>query len=426
MKKHRKKHSAGLPAGRKSYYGFVRDYPGNEPIDSGYKSDVEKKQRRTTAVRWCFAALGFVFVFIVGYFAATLMLDVSNLPLVEETAPPETDVAAGTEVPATEPESTDNGSNGRNAIYLPASVLADVNVLNAKLDAAAAAGINAVVLDIKNADGTINYDTAVPEALTAQAGTDDGKLLPAIDAVRQHGMAVIGLFNCFNDPLAASALSEGAVHYMGTDQLWLDTRPDKGGKAWLNPYSDVARTYNVNVIREAFNTLKLDKVLLTGVQFPDGFSMEKATFDGEESSSIGRNETLRSFVDLVLDAVGGADKIILSVTGDSALNGDAARYDGSLLDSSARVCAPDLRQAQLPDPMTVGDQELSPAAGMNALISAACKQIVSRATLGGRSVGVMPILDAPDGESASAYIQAAEADGVSGYILWNDSGNYTF
>lgn len=424
--KRKKKHSSGLPSGRKSYYGFVRDYPGNEPIDSGYKSDVEKKHRRTSIVRWVFAAVGFVFVFVVGYFAATLMLDVSNLPLVAETQPAETETAAGGAEPATEPETTDTGSNGRNAIYLPVSALADTDALNARLDSAAAAGINAVVLDIKNEDGTVNYATAVPEALTAEAAAAGVNLLPAIDAVRQHGMAVIGRFNCFNDPLAASAFSDAAVHYMGTDQLWLDTSPEKGGKAWLNPYSDAARSYNVDIIREAFSTLNLDKVLLTGVQFPDGFSLEKASFDGEDSSSVGRNETLKSFVDLVLDAVGGADKIILCVTGDSALNGDAARYDGSLLDSSARVCAPDLRQGELPDPMTVGDQELSPAADMNALISAACRQIVSRATLGGRSVGIMPVLDVQDGQPASAYIQAAEAAGVSGYILWNDAGNYTF
>ena len=272
----------------------------------------------------------------------------------------------------------------------------------------------------------VHYATAVPQALTAKAGTEDGGLLAAVDAVRQHGMEVIGLFNCFNDPLAASALSEGAVHYMGTDQLWLDGSPQKGGKAWLNPYSDTARNYNLDIIREAFTTLHLDKVMLAGVQFPDGYSLNKATFDGEESSSVGRNMTLKSFVDSVLDAVGGADKIILYVTGDSALNGDADRYDGSLLDSSAKVCAPDLRQAELPAKMTVGDQEMVPQADMNGLIEAASRQIVSRATLGGRSVGIMPVLDAADGQSAKSYIESAEKAGVSGYILWNENGEYVF
>ncbi len=426
MKKKSKK-SEGLPSGRRSYYGFVRDYPGNEPVDSGYKSDVEKKQRRSSAVKWAFAVVGFVFVFVIGYFSATLMLDISHLPVAVESQPGETGAPAGQEQESGTAQPTgDNGSNGRNAIYLPASRLGDTDALNTLLDSAAAAGINAVVLDIKNEDGTINYACAVPEALAAEAPTADENLLPAIDAVRQHGMEVIGLFNCFNDPLAAAALDGGAVYYEDTDQLWLDGSPAKGGKAWLNPYSEAARNYNIQIIQEAFSALNLDKVLLTGVQFPAGYSMNKARFDGEDTSSVGRNGTLKSFVDSVLDAVGGADKIILYVTGDSALNGDADRYDGSLLDSSAKVCAPDLRQTQLPDPMTVGDTEMSPQADMNALVEAASRQIVSRATLGGRSMGIMPVLDAQDGETAKAYIQAAETAGVSGYILWSDTGDYTF
>lgn len=422
MKK-KKRHSSGLPSGRKSYYGFVRDYPGNEPIDSGYKSDVEKKQRRTTAVRWIFAAVGFVFVFVIGYFAATLMLDVSNLPVVEESEAPSEPAVVEEE---TQPAETAPASVGRNAIYLPASVLADTESLGARLDSAAAAGINAVVLDIKNADGTINYATAVPDALTVSAANEDTNLLPAIDVIKQHRMEVIGLFNCFNDPLAAAALRDAAVHYMGTDQLWLDNSRERGGQPWLNPYSERARNYNIDIIREAFNTLQLNRVMLMGVQFPDAYSLDKATFDGEESSSVGRNAILKSFVDSVLDAVGGADRIILCVTGDSALNGDADLYDGSLLDSSAKVCAPDLRQAELPATMTVGNQKITPATDMNALVAAACSQIVSRATLGDRSVGVMPVLDAPDGQSAAAFIQAAQDAGVNGYILWNSSGNYTF
>lgn len=425
--KRKSKHSSGLPSGRKSYYGFVRDYPGNEPVDSGYKSAVEKKQRRTSAVKWTFAVFGFVLIFVVGYFSARLMLDVSNLPIEEQTQPGETATADGQPGGSAESQpSEDNGSNGRNAIYIPTAGTKNVGTLNTLLDRAQAAGINAVVLEVKSASGTVAYATAVPQALTAGAGTSDGSLLQAIDAVKQHGMEVIGLFNCFNDPLAAAALSEGAVHYMGTEQLWLDGSPQKGGKAWLNPYSDVARQYNIHIIQEAFSTLGLDKVLLAGVQFPDGYSLNKATFDGEASSSVGRNETLRSFVDSVLDTVGGAEKIILYVTGDSALNGDADRYDGSLLDSSAKVCAPDLRQSQLPAKMTVGSQEMVPGTDMDALIEAAGRQIVSRATLGGRSVGVMPILDAADTQTAKAHIQAAESAGVSGYILWNDSGAYTF
>ncbi len=424
--KRKKKNAEGLPSGRRSYYGFVRDYPGNEPVESGYRSDVEKKQRRASAVKWVFAALGFVFVFVVGYFSVTLMLDVSHLPVVAESQPGET-AAPGQEAGDDQAQPTqDNGSNGRNAIYLPAEKLADTQALNTLLDGAAAAGINAVVLDIKNADGTINYACAVPEALAAEAPAADENLLPAIDAVRQHGMDVIGLFHCFDDPLAASSLEGGAVYYEDTDQLWLDGAPAKGGKAWLNPYSQAARSYNIQIIQEAFGALNLDKVLLTGVQFPAGYSMNKARFDGEESSSAGRNATLKSFVDSVLDAVGGADKILLYVTGDSALNGDAERYDGSLLDASARVCAPDLRQAQLPDPMQVGEEELSPQADMNALVEAACRQIVSRATLGGRSTGIMPVLDAQDAAETQAYIQAAETAGVSGYILWSDTGDYAF
>lgn len=70
--------------------------------------------------------------------------------------------------------------------------------------------------------------------------------------------------------------------------IWLDNEASKGGKPWLNPYSQTAQNYLLEVVKEVKN-LGVDAILLDGVQFPD-LNSNVATFDGE--GSVSRNAVL--------------------------------------------------------------------------------------------------------------------------------------
>lgn len=419
----KKKNDQPLPQGRKSYYGFSQDYPGRQGVQTEYKSTVEKRQTRKKILRGIAAACGLFCIFVVGYFITHLALDISNKPIVVETQPGQTDAQQGGDAQP-QPQPSGTGTQARQAFYIPAAMLGDTQVLASLLDRAKGAGMNAIVIDVKNSDGTLSYESGIADVNTAQASRPVATLAAAIATAKEKGFAVIGRIYCYEDPLAAGALSDAAVHYRNSTDLWFDNSPSKGGKPWLNPYSARAQKYLLDIIGESVNTLSLDSVLLDGVQFPSGYSLNKATFDGEEESAAGRNETLTAFVASALDAAGGANKVILAMTGDSALNGSAELYDGSLMDASAGICAPDLRVGKLPAEVTVGHAAMKPAQDTAAFITAACKQLVSRATLGGRSTPIMPVLDA--GSTWQAVRDAATAAGVSGYVLYSETGSYTF
>ena len=74
-----------------------------------------------------------------------------------------------------------------------------------------------------------------------------------------------------------------AVHYNKTQMIWLDNEASKGGKPWLNPYSQTAQNYLLEVVKEVKN-LGVDAILLDGVQLPD-LNSNVATFAGEGSVS---------------------------------------------------------------------------------------------------------------------------------------------
>ncbi len=80
---------------------------------------------------------------------------------------------------------------------------------------------------------------------------------------------------CFEDHTAPSGCYEGAVKYGSADGvLWLDNSAENGGRSWLNPCSDTARKYVLDIVCDAVN-FGADAVVLEGLRFPPirAFSM---------------------------------------------------------------------------------------------------------------------------------------------------------
>jgi len=153
------------------------------------------------------------------------------------------------------------------------------------------ANMNAAVIDLKDGEGRVTYDTQIPELQPQkQIFLRDPHGLVA--HLKQAGVYTIARIVCFSDPhLPRNDPSRGVM----------DARPGKEGvlwaswgqrNTWLDPYNEVNHQTVTDLAKEA-EAIGFDEVQFDYIRFPVDDSVEFAKFPAEV-------ETLRRFVLLKL------------------------------------------------------------------------------------------------------------------------------
>ena len=183
------------------------------------------------------------------------------------------------------------------AVWVPAGASGSNAALESYLSTLPGDPVNAVVLELKDRQGSVLYQSKVETALQAGACKEGAiDLAAAVEALHAKDYLVLGRIHAFEDRTATAALPDGKVLYKGTDYTWLDNSAGEGGKPWLNPYSRQAQDYIVALAAEALS-MGLDAIVLDGVQFPTGFSLELADYG--ETEGLSRPQVLSGFVERV-------------------------------------------------------------------------------------------------------------------------------
>lgn len=309
------------------------------------------------------------------------------------------------------------------AFYAPFSLLQDRAALDSKLDKAAAAGLNAVVFDLKDESGNLYYETATELGITADTAVDDALSLDELADLRLHlqekGFAAIPRLYAFKDSTSPRKLPNAKVTLESNPgYTWYDGDPNGGGKPWLNPYSPDAHRYIGDLARE-LQSSGFTAVMLDGVQFPE---QESQAYYGEtELSSLSRSEVLKKFVtDLREDLT--SCTLMLSMPGLSAFGDRTAPFGGNPLTFGEAVAAPNVQ------PSLVG----GPADNPYEAVKNALSQLQLRLRLidEAERPQTMPWLQAYEYSSAQVEDQLRALKEVSGddasYILYNPDGTYPF
>jgi hypothetical protein len=153
--------------------------------------------------------------------------------------------------------------------------------------------VNAVVLELKDPKGRVNYQSANQTVGLAGAQVPGAFDLGAVcNLLHQKGCLVLGRIHAFEDSTATAVLEEGKVRYAGTEYAWLDNSAGEGGKAWLNPYAQQAQDYIAQLAEEAL-LLGVDGIVLDGLQFPTGFSLNLADYG--RTNDVARPDVLNLF-----------------------------------------------------------------------------------------------------------------------------------
>ncbi len=302
--------------------------------------------RRKLYMKIAAIAAGVLLLFAAGWFAYEPLVQALLHSGEQEQEPSSEPVSEVSSEPEPEPEEeADLFANPVLASSVPAEVFAD-DARYAAFLAGLSDDVNAVVLDLKDSAGTVTYRS--PQASVAEYGTqaeDAVDLASRIEAARLAGYGVIARIWCFEDHTAPSGCYEGAVKYGSADGvLWLDNSAENGGRSWLNPCSDTARKYVLDIVCDAVN-FGADAVVLEGLRFPPDSGIQYAWFSNE---SFDRLEALSSFTQLTV-AEGEKQSVPVLAAYDASriVLGTTSVYGGSPATLPASGYAPVLDFASL-------------------------------------------------------------------------------
>jgi len=182
---------------------------------------------------------------------------------------------------------------------------------------AKAAGADTVIIDVKTADSYVIYTdvgfsrtigASSPEyaAIASSGGIDPlytarKDLYSVASTIKTAGLQAVARINCFMDCNAGRIL-KGAKTVTAAGTTWVDDSPSKGGKSWLNPYSEAARTYNLTIASDCA-AAGFDAVIADFVQFPVGFSLNLINY-GPDSATVTRMQILTQYMQDMVDIAG--------------------------------------------------------------------------------------------------------------------------
>lgn len=154
----------------------------------------------------------------------------------------------------------DNGIKVK-ALYLTGWTVGSSARVQRFVDLAARTEVNAYVVDIKDDDGLVGYESQLPEVRAVGGWQKKYNARKVLDAFDAAGIHVIGRVVCFKDPVLSSKRPELAVR-TAKGGVWRDDK----GLTWLNPYKREAWEYLVKVAKEGV-ALGFDEIQFDYVRF---------------------------------------------------------------------------------------------------------------------------------------------------------------
>ena len=312
-----------------------------------------------------------------------------------------------------------------HGIYLPYTAFKDTASLKTTLSQAADAGLNSVVVELKNQNGDLYYVSETEQGKTAAASIAGAltlsELTEAFSAIRLQGLMPIARLYAFEDAVAPRTLPGAKVTTTGhADWTWYDGDPKNGGRPWLNPYADAAQSYIVALAEELY-TAGAGAIMLDGVYFPT--QTAQADFPVGEQASLSKGEVLRRFITRI-SALSDAT-VLLSCRAEAALGNNTAAYTVNPLSLGEMVAVPDLRVASLGHRVALDGGMLTVSADtLGEAVPRIVAQINDRANLQAKAPSqTAPLLDAL---TAPAVIKTLKTAGEKSFFVYTENGQYDF
>jgi hypothetical protein len=312
------------------------------------------------------------------------------------------------------------------AVYANIGVLGDPERWNRLIEIADTTEINAIVIDVKQ--DTIYYDTQVPFFRNIE-----GMVVPAIDPTAllaeldEHGIYSIARMVVFKDPVVAEARHDLAVGNEVTGDVWRDMN----GAAWVNAFNEELWQANADLGAE-LATLGFDEVQYDYIRFPSDGDLTTTDF-GRDYTEANRRAAISGAVALGAQEVHAAGANfavdlfpIVALMGDDQGIGQTVQDLAPMVDYICLMVYPShFETGNIP---VDGPPNDFPAETVTYTMQKAEELIP------GTMAKMRPWLQdftyplegyaAYGPDEVRAQIDAAEAAGVSGWMLWNAAGEF--
>lgn len=142
-------------------------------------------------------------------------------------------------------------------------------------------GYNALVIDVKDDFGRVLYAGKVPLAVAARAYVPLLRISQIVDLCKKEGIHLVARMVTFKDPkLWAHQGGKYAVRDLHTGGFWNPA----GTERWVNPFSPVVRSYNIDLAREVL-ALGFNEVQFDYIRFPTDGPVARAHYPGQEAGA---------------------------------------------------------------------------------------------------------------------------------------------
>lgn len=149
------------------------------------------------------------------------------------------------------------------AVYLSGSAAGSKATIKHIIDLAKSTELNAVVIDVKDDRGKVNYISDIPEVKQNSAFQNYYDVNYVLKTLHESNIYVIARIVSFKDPLMSTKRADLAIK-RPNGQLWRENTTT----SWLNPYNEEAWKYDINIAKEAVDK-GFDEIQFDYVRFPD-------------------------------------------------------------------------------------------------------------------------------------------------------------
>lgn len=294
--------------------------------------------------------------------------------------------------------------------------------------------LNTLVIDIKGDRGYTLYKSNVPMATTI--GSNENPMIDDIGGflklMKQKNIYVVARIVTFKDNILTTARPELGIKNTKTGKPWIDNEE----LGWADPFQQEAWTYNRELAREAI-LLGFDEVQFDYIRFPTDGNLDVLAFS-KENNAENRVAAITGFLDSVdreVKPLGGfisADVFGYTVFNPTELEiGQKFEEVAKRLDYISPMIYPSTYFVGIPntDYLTIGGAVSHPYD----VIYQSSKR--ARERLEGMPVVIRPWLQDFDDyaydnrkygvEEVKTQIKAVSDAGLSEWLLWSPSNEYT-
>lgn len=144
-------------------------------------------------------------------------------------------------------------------------------------------GVEYLAVPLKVSGGAVYYSSEVFYALPARALSQSLSAEQIVMAIQNAGYKPAAIVSIFEDNLLP--VTDGSCGYRTyeSDQQWIDNDVSAGGKPWASPYSELAVSYNADIVSE-LSSAGFQKIICSDLVFPEFRQSDLDILDPELST----------------------------------------------------------------------------------------------------------------------------------------------